>query len=106
MPPQWHISIAVSAAVPKTESTGSIPVCATLFLEYVMDERILMARNLVGNRLACASVVIDKMEYNAKKAIEKENIDEAKEILLDGGAEITSYLGEILQKIDEMYEKK
>ena len=71
-----------------------------------MDERILMAKNLIGNRLACASVVIDKMEYNAKKAIEKENIDEAKEILLDGGAEITSYLGEILQKIDEMYEKK
>lgn len=71
-----------------------------------MDERILMAKNLIGNRLACASVVIDKMEYNAKKAIEKENIDEAKEILLDGGAEITSYLGELLQKIDEIYEKK
>lgn len=71
-----------------------------------MDERILMAKNFLGNRLACASVVIDKMEYNAKKAIEKDNIDEAKEILLDGGAEITSYLGEILQKIDELYEKK
>lgn len=71
-----------------------------------MDERILMAKNLLGNRLACASVVIDKMEYNAKRAIEKENIDEAKEILLDGGAEIASYLGEILTKIDELYEKK
>ena len=71
-----------------------------------MDERILMAKNFLGNRLACASVVIDKMEYNTKKAIEKENIDEAKEILLDGGAEIASYLGEILQKIDELYEKK
>ena len=71
-----------------------------------MDERILMARNLVGNRLACASVVIDKMEYNAKKAMEKDKIDEAKEIILDGGAEIASYLGELLQKIDELYEKK
>lgn len=71
-----------------------------------MDERILTIKNLAGDRLAYASVVIDKMEYNTKKAIEKENIDEAKEILLDGGAEIASYLGEILQKIDELYEKK
>ena len=71
-----------------------------------MDERILMAKNLLGNRLACASVVIDKMEYDAKRASEKENIDEAKEILLDGGAEIASYLGEILQKIDELYGEK
>lgn len=71
-----------------------------------MDERILTIKNLAGDRLACASEVIDKMEYNAKKAIEKENIDEAKEILLDGGAEIVSYLGELLQKIDELYEKK
>ena len=71
-----------------------------------MDERILTIKNLAGDRLACASVVIDKMEYNTKKAIEEENIDEAKEILLDGGAEIASYLGELLQKIDELYEKK
>ena len=71
-----------------------------------MDERILMLKNFIGNRLACASVVIDKMEYNAKKSVEKENIEETKEVLLDGGAEITSYLGEILQKIDELYEKK
>ena len=40
-----------------------------------MDERILTIKNLAGDRLACASVVIDKMEYNAKKAIEEENID-------------------------------
>lgn len=71
-----------------------------------MDERILTIKNLVGYRLASASVVIDNMVYNTKKAIEEENIDEAKEILLDGGAEIASYLGELLQKIDELYEKK
>lgn len=70
-----------------------------------MDEKILIAKNFVGNRLACASVVIDKMEYNAKKAIEAENTEEAKEIILDGGAEITSYLGEICQKIEELYKK-
>jgi hypothetical protein len=70
-----------------------------------MDERILMAKNFLGGRLACASVVIDKMEYNAKKAIKEENIDEAREILVDGGAEIAAYLGEILQKIDELYEE-
>ena len=71
-----------------------------------MDERILTIKNLASDQLACASEVIDKMEYNAKKAIDKENIDEAKEILLDGGAEIASYLGEILQKIDELYGEK
>lgn len=70
-----------------------------------MDEKILITKNFIGNRLACASVVIDKMEYNAKKAIEKENINEAKEIILDGGAEISAYLGEVLQKIDELYKK-
>lgn len=71
-----------------------------------MDERILMLKNFIGNRLACASEVIDKMEYNAKKSVEKENTEETKEILLDGGAEITAYLGEILQKIDELYGEK
>lgn len=62
-----------------------------------------MLKNFLGNRLACVATVVDKMEYNAKRDVVQEKIEEAKEVILDGGAEIASYLGEIMQKIDELY---
>lgn len=67
-----------------------------------------VVNNTINRNFYKIDKLLDSLWSDAKAVIsgnEPDKYEKAKEMLLDGGAEIMSYLGEVTKKIDELSEK-
>lgn len=68
----------------------------------------LMVNNSINNNFYKIEKLLNALWTNAKNVVAGDGPDKyetAKEMILDGGAEIMSHLGEVVKKIDELNEK-
>lgn len=86
-------------AVSKTDDTGSIPVCATMD---IMDDRKLIINNSINKNFYEMERMLNALWLDAKNVVNSGDYTRAKEMILDGGAEVMAYLGEIVKKIDDL----
>ena len=73
-----------------------------------MDEKkVLQGRDLLNKNVPNAISALDKMRNQASEALYKEDgYEQAREMILDTGAQVNAELGELLQNLDEIYKDK
>lgn len=67
-----------------------------------------VVNNAINRNFYKIDKILDSLWSDAKSVVsgnEPDKYEKAKEMILDGGAEIMSYLGEVAKKIDELSEK-
>ena len=73
-----------------------------------MDEmKILQGRNLLNTKVPNATTTLSDMWNKASEALYKEDgYEQAREMILDAGAQVNTYLGELVQGLDEIYKDR
>lgn len=69
----------------------------------------IVVRNLHENRMICADIAFKKMWNDVAKLLsgsEEDKYEKSKEAILDTGAEIMAYFGEVAQELDKFIKEK
>jgi hypothetical protein len=68
----------------------------------IMDDRKLIINNSINKNFSEMERMLNALWLDAKNVVNSGDYARAKEMILDGGAEVMAYLGEIVKKIDDL----
>lgn len=68
----------------------------------IMDDRKLIINNSINKNFYEMERMLNALWLDAKNVVNSGDYTRAKEMILDGGAEVMAYLGEIVKKIDDL----
>lgn len=68
----------------------------------IMDDKKLIIKNSINKNFSEMERMLDALWLDAKNVVNSGDCTRAKEMILDGGAEVMAYLGEIVKKIDDL----
>lgn len=68
----------------------------------IMDDKKLIINNSINKNFYEMERMLNALWLDAKNVVNSGDYTRAKEMILDGGAEVMAYLGEIVKKIDDL----
>lgn len=68
----------------------------------IMDDKKLIINNSINKNFYEMEKMLNALWLDAKNVVNSGDYTRAKEMILDGGAEVMAYLGEIVKKIDDL----
>jgi hypothetical protein len=68
----------------------------------IMDDKKLIINNSINKNFYEMERMLNALWLDAKNVVNSGDYTRAKEMIVDGGAEVMAYLGEIVKKIDDL----
>lgn len=68
----------------------------------IIDDRKLIINNSINKNFSEMERMLNALWLDAKNVVNSGDYTRAKEMILDGGAEVMAYFGEIVKKIDDL----
>jgi hypothetical protein len=68
----------------------------------IMDDKKLIINNSINKNFYEMEKMLNALWLDAKNVVNSGDYTRAKEMIVDGGAEVMAYLGEIVKKIDDL----